>query len=76
MFNAYRTQAIDPAILEKTRFGTFRIPSERGCRNLQQLWEDLAESRPQPSHVVQAHHGNAPESYRTSAVIGKQGASF
>ena len=76
MVNAYRTQVIDPAILGKTRFGTFLIPSERGRRNLQPLWEDLAESWPQPYHVVQTHRGNALESYRTSALIGKQCASF
>lgn len=76
MVDAYRTQAIDPAILGNTRFVTFLIPFERERRNLQPLWEDLAESRPKPSHVVQAHHGNAHESYRTSAVVGEQCASF
>lgn len=74
--DAYRTQAIDPVILGTVRFGTFLIPSERGRRNLQPLWGDLADSRPKPSHVVQAHHGNAPESYRTSAVVWEQCASF
>ncbi|MYA79590.1 MAG: hypothetical protein F4X39_03565 [Acidobacteriia bacterium] len=76
MVDAYCTQAIDPVILGKVRFGAFLIPSERGRWSLQPLWGDLAESRPKPSHVVQAHHGNAPESYRTSAVVGEQCASF